>query len=45
MVADLIVLGADPTADIANVRDLRLVVRAGEIRTRAELEFPDEAAS
>ncbi|MEN8375069.1 MAG: amidohydrolase family protein [Gemmatimonadota bacterium] len=45
MVADLIVLGADPTADIANVRDLRLIVRGGEIRTRTELEFPDEPTS
>jgi len=40
-VADLVVLGADPTADVANVRDVRLVVRGGEIRTREELAFPD----
>ena len=40
-VADLVVLGADPTADIANVRGVRLVVRGGEIRTREELQFPD----
>ncbi|HSM37088.1 MAG TPA: amidohydrolase family protein [Longimicrobiales bacterium] len=40
-VADLLVLGSDPTADIANVRDVRLVVRGGEIRTREELEYPE----
>lgn len=39
MIADLVVLGADPLADIANVRSVRLVVRAGEIWTREELEY------
>jgi imidazolonepropionase-like amidohydrolase len=43
-VADLLVLGSDPTADIANVRDVRLVVRGGEIRTREELEYPEAGA-
>lgn len=38
-VADLVVLGADPLADIANVRRIRLVVRRGEIYTRDELEY------
>lgn len=44
MVADLLVLGSDPTEDVRNVRDLRLIVRGGEIRTRSELEFPLEGA-
>lgn len=41
LAADLIVLGADPTEDIVNARQVRLVVRRGEIWTRAELEFTD----
>jgi imidazolonepropionase-like amidohydrolase len=32
-IADLIVLGADPTADIRNVRDVRYVMRAGALTT------------
>jgi imidazolonepropionase-like amidohydrolase len=39
-VADLIVLDADPLANIANVRQIALVVRRGEIYTRRELEYP-----
>jgi imidazolonepropionase-like amidohydrolase len=39
MRADLVVLGADPLADIRNVRQVRLVVRNGEVWTREELEY------
>jgi imidazolonepropionase-like amidohydrolase len=39
-VADLLVLDADPLADITNVRRIALVVRLGEIYTRRELEYP-----
>jgi len=35
--ADLIVVGGDPTADIAHLRDLRFVVRGGEVRPQSEL--------
>ena len=35
--ADLVILGADPTTDIAHLRDLRYVVRGGEVRPQAEL--------
>ncbi|MGE5233083.1 MAG: amidohydrolase family protein [Acidobacteriota bacterium] len=35
--ADLLLLAADPTADIANFRRLRFVVRGGELRPQAEL--------
>jgi imidazolonepropionase-like amidohydrolase len=38
-VADLVVLRADPLAGIRNLREIALVVRAGEIYTRTELEF------
>lgn len=38
-VADLLVLDADPLADVRNVRDIALVVRRGEIYTRHELEY------
>lgn len=38
-IADLVVLERDPIADISNVRTVRLVVRAGEIWTRGELEY------
>lgn len=38
-VADLVVLDGDPSADIANVRRIALVVRGGEIWTRRELAF------
>jgi imidazolonepropionase-like amidohydrolase len=35
--ADLVVFDADPTADIANARRVRLVVRNGALYGRAEL--------
>jgi imidazolonepropionase-like amidohydrolase len=35
--ADLLVLGADPTADVANVRKVKAVVRGGVYRTEDEL--------
>lgn len=35
--ADLLVLEADPTADVAHFRDLRLVMRAGVLREQPEL--------
>jgi imidazolonepropionase-like amidohydrolase len=35
--ADLLVVAADPTADIANLRKVRYVVRGGEVRTIGEL--------
>src|SRR5213595_3298403 len=38
-VADLVVLDADPLADIRNVRRIALVARSGEIYTRRELEY------
>lgn len=37
--ADLVVLGADPLASVANLRAVRLVARGGEIWTREELEY------
>ncbi len=37
--ADLVVLDADPTADIRNARRVALVVRGGEVWTRRELEY------
>jgi imidazolonepropionase-like amidohydrolase len=36
-VADLLVVGADPTADVNNLRKLRYVVRGGAVRSIAEL--------
>ena len=39
-IADLVVLGADPLADIANVRRVEAVMRGGRLRDRSELEFP-----
>jgi imidazolonepropionase-like amidohydrolase len=36
--ADLLILGADPTADIANARKVRYVVRGGAMRSLAELK-------
>src|SRR5438128_5211935 len=36
---DLVVLDADPLADIRNVRQIALVVRRGEVYTRHELEY------
>jgi imidazolonepropionase-like amidohydrolase len=38
--ADLVVLDADPLADVRNLRAVRLVARGGEVWTRAELEYP-----
>jgi len=38
-VADLVVLEADPLADIHNVRRIALVVRRGQTYTRRELEY------
>jgi imidazolonepropionase-like amidohydrolase len=38
-VADLLVLDADPLADVRNLRQIALVVRRGEIYTRHELEY------
>jgi imidazolonepropionase-like amidohydrolase len=35
--ADLVVLGGDPTADVANLRRLEYVMRGGELRAQAEL--------
>jgi imidazolonepropionase-like amidohydrolase len=36
--ADLLIVGADPTADIANLRKVRYVVRGGAVRSIAELK-------
>jgi len=36
-VADLLVVGADPTADVANLRKVRYVVRGGAVRPIGEL--------
>jgi len=36
-VADLLIVGADPTTDIAHLRQLRFVVRGGELRPLEEL--------
>lgn len=38
--ADLVVLDADPLADIVNIRRVALVARRGELWTRRELAFP-----
>ncbi len=35
--ADLLVVAADPAADIANLRQVRFVVRGGVLRPLAEL--------
>jgi imidazolonepropionase-like amidohydrolase len=35
--ADLLIVGADPTADVANLRKIRYVVRGGVMRTIEEL--------
>lgn len=37
--ADLVVLDADPLADIGNLRRVALVARGGELWTRGELEY------
>lgn len=39
MWADLVILDADPLADVRNLRHVRLVVRGGEVWTREELEY------
>jgi imidazolonepropionase-like amidohydrolase len=36
-IADLLVVGADPTADVANLRRVRWVVRGGVMRSIEEL--------
>jgi imidazolonepropionase-like amidohydrolase len=36
--ADLLILAADPTADISNLRQVRSVVRSGVIRSVEELK-------
>jgi imidazolonepropionase-like amidohydrolase len=38
-VADLVVLDADPLADVANVRRISTVIRRGRVYSRAELEY------
>jgi len=38
-VADLLVLDADPLADVRHLREIALVVRRGEVYTRHELEY------
>jgi imidazolonepropionase-like amidohydrolase len=42
--ADLLVLGADPTADVAAFRRLEAVVRGGVVRPAGELRAPVTAA-
>jgi imidazolonepropionase-like amidohydrolase len=39
-VADLVVLDADPLANVANVRRIAFVVRRGKVHTRTDLEWP-----
>jgi imidazolonepropionase-like amidohydrolase len=39
MAADVVVLDADPLADVRNLRAVRLVARGGEVWTRRELEY------
>lgn len=39
MAADLVVLDADPLADVRNFRAVSLVARGGEVWTRRELEY------
>jgi imidazolonepropionase-like amidohydrolase len=38
-IADLVVLDANPLADVANYRTVSRVVRGGRVWTRRELEF------
>jgi imidazolonepropionase-like amidohydrolase len=42
--ADLLVVGGDPTADVANLRKVRYVVRGGVVRAIEELKATVEAA-
>jgi imidazolonepropionase-like amidohydrolase len=39
MIADLVILSADPLADIGNVRRVEMVVRGGRAWKRANLAF------
>ncbi|MGH7459208.1 MAG: amidohydrolase family protein [Longimicrobiaceae bacterium] len=39
MIADLVVLDADPLADVRNLRRVRLVVRGGEVWSKQELAW------
>jgi imidazolonepropionase-like amidohydrolase len=43
--ADLLIVGADPTADIANLRKVRYVVRGGALRSLGELKALATTAS
>lgn len=46
--ADLLVVGSDPTEDVRNLRDIRCVVKAGELVDRTALDLPvnrDEEAT
>jgi imidazolonepropionase-like amidohydrolase len=43
-VADLLLLTADPTADISNLRHLHAVIRGGELRPLAELRAERESS-
>jgi imidazolonepropionase-like amidohydrolase len=38
--ADLIVVGADPTKDVANLRRVLFVMRGGVLRPQSELRAP-----
>ena len=40
MGADLVVVNADPLDDVRNLREVRLIVRNGEVWTRDELAYP-----
>lgn len=42
--ADLLIVGADPAADVANLRKVRFVVRGGVVRTISELHALAAAA-
>jgi imidazolonepropionase-like amidohydrolase len=42
-IADLLIVGADPTRDVRNLRQVRYVVRGGVVRTLAELKPAAEA--
>jgi imidazolonepropionase-like amidohydrolase len=43
--ADLVLVGADPTRDVANLRRLRWVVRGGVVRTLEEMRAAIGAAA
>ena len=40
-IADLLVLGADPSQDVANFRQLEAVVRGGRFHTQVSLQRPE----